>query len=269
MLGNHRRFQGNMPNNSLPSSQSTTSLASSFTSSVASSMLHATHPSNSSESDFMASDHSTSSSPSKASSPVHLSTHAFSLANMGQTYSRGLPHSLAVSATPSSFTRGPTVPRPDTSAKSKFKRVFGGGLKTSEEVLATASHMFGRNGKGKERDRAESSAPVGAKQRTLKLASNVFSGRKQSLSPTTPTSPGLPPPPPPPKRDALQFLNKPLPYGGDPNEQKGRTQARQHKTPEHSDDLRRADSSATYHARRSTGVGSSTPRPVSMAESLE
>lgn len=272
MLGNHRRFQGNMPNNSLPSSHSTTSLASSFSSSAASSMLHAAHPSNSSESDFMASDHSTSSSPSKASSPVHTSVRALPLVNMGQTYSR-VP--LAVSTVPPPPpSRGSSVTRADTSAKFKFKRVFGGGLKTSEEVLATASHLFGRNGKGKERDRGESSAPMGAKQRTLQLASNVFSGRKQSLSPTTPTSPGLPPPPPP-KRDVLQFLNKPLPSNSDPSEQwleHERIPGLQYRAQERPDDLRKSDFSVNHHTprpRSNSGMGSSTPRPVSMAESLQ
>jgi hypothetical protein len=284
-----------MPNDSLPSSQSSTSLASSFSSSAASSMLYAAPPSNSSESDFLASDHSTSSSPSKASSPVHPSTRALSLANMGQTYSR-VPHSLADSAVPPP-SKGFPLSRAETSAKSKFKRVFGGGLKNTEDVFATASHLFGRNGKGKERDRGGSSIPVGAKLRTLQLASTVFSGRKQSLSPTSPTSPDLPPPPPPPKRDVLSLLNKPLPFSNSTKElpigsptflgpnvsaaldfmraseeglEQGPVPTSQHKGP--SDDATKCDSSTnnyTPHRRPNSGVGSCTSRPVSMADSLQ
>ncbi|KII92354.1 hypothetical protein PLICRDRAFT_172457 [Plicaturopsis crispa FD-325 SS-3] len=197
-----------MPTPVDPSISSASSLSSSFSSSTGSSMLPATL-SNSSQSDIVTSDHPAYPAPTPgpytlAASRAPPRSSSVST-NMGQNFSRPQePPSHSSSPASRAIALGNTA----AATGLKLKRAFAGRRKPSNESIAQE-----RLAKGKEREDAHASQTAlvrgnrnhSAKQISLNLASQVFSGRKRLQQPISPDGT---PPAPPPKPVGLQARKK-------------------------------------------------------------
>ena len=213
--------------------------------------------------------------------------------SMGQVASRPqLTSTLSPSSAPSSL--GVSA----SNSGSRFKRALVGRRKKSDTVPPPSPRLD----KGKEPQIDESlhasagtpPRPLGAKQLTLQLAQHVFNKKSAPASPVM-SGLSLPPPPPPPKAahqpaassrltpintntdkrisvmatpspivPALDYIKKDEPadqVAFKENERKGLERL------ESKDVRRKSDSTLSLHTIRPS-IGSKTPRPVSLAESL-
>lgn len=276
------------------------SLSSSFSSSAASSMVPpATPPSHSgiSTADQLPSPPSTTFKnifgiPASSHRP-HSSSSSLS---MGQVVSRPqVTTSLSPSSIPSSLGASPS------NTGSRLKRAFGGRRKKSDTPTPSSPRLD----KAKEPQIDASlhgstgSAPrhLGAKQLTLQLAQHVFNKKSAPASPAMSGLSLLPPPPPPkhahqptassshltsistnidkrisimttssPIVPALDYMRKSDEHveqvGSKENERKDLERS------ESKDVRRKSDSTLSFHTIR-PALGSKTPRPVSLADSLQ
>jgi hypothetical protein len=229
---------------------------------------------------------------------------------MGQSYS-GQP------IAPSPVSKPPSLRNAPSSSGFKLKRVFG-SRKYSEDVSSPSSSIL-LKGRGRDQEQYDvfethsqtspvsSRPPVGAKQRTLSLASQVFSSKKPAPPPMSPRSPGLPPPPPP-KPSGWRMagnhvdgsrIHESLPEWRSPvlanaalspvspsthsaevqgqqgliedlTAQKMLTTHYEIEPGEETDDWRKSDSTVGQHnIRPNANVDAQVPRPVSTADSLQ
>ncbi|KAF8135562.1 hypothetical protein EV363DRAFT_1396040 [Boletus edulis] len=212
--------------------------------------------------------------------------------SMGQVASRPqVTTSLSPSSAPSSL--GITA----SSTGGRFKRALVGRRKKSDVVVPPSP----RPDKGKEPQIDESlhaaPRPLGAKQLTLQLAQHVFNKKSAPASPAM-SGLSLPPPPPPPKHadqpappssrltpintnidrrisvittsspivPALDYMKK----SDEPTERVAskENERRDVERLESKDVRRKSDSTLSLHTIRPT-LGSRTPRPVSITDSLQ
>ncbi|KAF8552504.1 RhoGAP-domain-containing protein [Imleria badia] len=218
--------------------------------------------------------------------------HSPSIPSMGQVASRPqLNTTLSPSSAPSSL--GVSA----SNSGGRFKRALVGRRKKSDTVPPPSPRLD----KGKEPQideslQASASAPprpLGAKQLTLQLAQHVFNKKSAPASPVM-SGLSLPPPPPPPKHahqpasrlmpintnidkrisvmttsspivPALDYLKK----GDEPTEQVAskENEWKDIERSESKDVRRKSDSTLSLHTIRPS-LGSKTPRPVSLVESL-
>ncbi|KAH7927497.1 RhoGAP-domain-containing protein [Leucogyrophana mollusca] len=308
MLGNnHQQSQVHTVHQNKQSfSMSSASLSSSFSSSAASSMLlPAVPPSISSQSDILTSDHSTSSPSATFKSlpggpaPSLPPPSSPPTSSMGQVYSRPQVPAASFSPSPVPSTLGGS----GSSTGFRFGRAFVGRRKKTE-VIGSSSASSHKSGKGKEPQSSDGSSiqvasgrhQLGAKQLTLQLASHVFSKKHSASSPASPAT-SLAPPPLPPKpgqsypssrlapvntnvdkrisiittsspslAPALDFLRR-AEEPGDLTASKENDRKDNEKL-DAKEIRRKSDSTMSHHTIRA-GFGTRTPRPVSMAESLQ
>lgn len=271
------------------------SLSSSFSSSAASSMVPLeTPPSHSSvpAADQLPSPPSTT---FKSIFGVPASNHhphpSSSTPSMGQVASRPQVPTFSPSSAPSSLGFSPS------NSGSRFKRALAGRRKKSDTVTPPSPRLD----KTKEPQIDDSlhasagSRPLGAKQLTLQLAQHVFNKKSAPASPAM-SGLSLPPPPPPPKHaqqpatpsrpapintnigrhisimttsspivPALDYMSR----SDEPLEQVASKESERKdlEKSESKDVRRKSDSTLSLHTIRPT-LGSKTPRPVSLAESL-
>lgn len=226
-----------------------------------------------------------------ASSYPHSSS---STPSMGQVVSRPqVTPTLSPSSAPSSLGVSASI------TGSRFKRALVGRRKKSDTVAPSSPRLD----KGKEPQIEESShtspvtapRPLGAKQLTLQLAQHVFNKKSAPASPVM-SGLSLPPPPPPKhvhqpaspssrlmpidtnidKRISIMTTSSPivpaLDYmkkSDEPTEQVAskENERKDFERSESRDVRRKSDSTLSLHTIR-PGLGSKTPRPVSLAESL-
>ncbi|KDQ57587.1 hypothetical protein JAAARDRAFT_193890 [Jaapia argillacea MUCL 33604] len=261
---------------------------------------HAAPPSHSSHSDIANVDRVASSLPCSPSSTQHSFAPPISFSPAPRSASISAPMGQTFSKSEPPVTYGSS---PATSASSKLKRAFVGRRKKSEDVFAGPSSLLDSRSQHTALSLVPSPStdsrriPSAAKQLTHLASStlNALSGKKSLPSPR---SSGLPPPPPPPKPIALQVL-KTEPVVVDisrvHHEPSGSSAAssvvtstsppegieqlerefvdREMKELEkdsQKEDWRKSDSTMASHSTiRPGGMGSRSPRPVSIAESLQ
>ena len=274
------------------------SLSSSFSSQVASFMVPpATPPSHSgtSSSDQLPSTPSTTFKnifgiPASSHRP-HSSSCTFS---MGQVVSRPqVTTSFSPSSAPSSLGFSPS------NAGNRFKRAFGGRRKKSDTIVPSSARLDKEEPQIDELLHGSTdTAPrqLGAKQLTLQLAQHVFNKKSAPASPAM-SGLNLPPPPPPPKhaqqptpssshlmpintnidkRISVMTTSSPiapaLDYMRTSDEHAEQVGSRENarrdlERSESKDARRKSDSTLSLRTIR-PALGSKTPRPVSLAESL-
>ncbi|KIK93054.1 hypothetical protein PAXRUDRAFT_536845 [Paxillus rubicundulus Ve08.2h10] len=308
MLASHHSTQDHQMTvqNKQSFSTSQASLSSSFSSSAASSMLlPAAPPSTSSQSDITTSDQFAS-APSTTLKSIfggpassHPPRSSPPTASMGQVVSRPQVNTaFPPSSAPSSL--GGAV----LNTRSRFKRAFVGRRKKSD-VVTPSSASSPKISRGKEPQSDDStcgstnssSRHIGAKQLTLQLAQHVFSKKHIGSAPASPAMSGLSltPPPPPPKHTkqpsscltpvntnvdkCVSVMTTSSPIGpaldymrrSDEHAEHIALKENERKDTERleSKEIRRkSDSTLSHHTIR-PGLGSKTPRPVSLAESLQ
>ncbi|KIJ67689.1 hypothetical protein HYDPIDRAFT_107154 [Hydnomerulius pinastri MD-312] len=304
MLATHHTTQDQREvQNQQSFSISQASLSSSFSSSTASSMLLPAAPlstsshSDTTTSDHLASAHSTTfKSISGGPVPSHPPRSSPPTSSMGQVVSRPqVTSTLPSSSTPSSLGNAAS------NTGSRFKRAFVGRRKKSD-VVTPSSASSPKSTRAREPHSDDSpygstnSAPRqlgGAKQLTLQLQ-HVFSKKHTGSAPASPAMSGLSLPPPPPPKHAQQLsLSLPssrlapvntnvdkrlsvmttsspiapaLDYMRRSDDHIEHVTAKENS--ESKEIRRKSDSTLSHHTIR-PGLGSRTPRPVSLAESLQ
>ncbi|KAF9227459.1 RhoGAP-domain-containing protein [Gyrodon lividus] len=278
-------------------------------SAASSMLLPAAPPSTSSHSDITTSDQVVSAPSTTFKSifggPAfsHLPRSSPPTSSMGQVVSRPqVTATFPPSSAPSSLGNAAS------NTGNRLKRAFVGRRNKSDGVTSSSAPSP-KISRGKEPESGDSpygstnSAPrqLGAKQLTLQLAQHVFSKKHSGSAPASPAmgSLSLPPPPPPPpkhtqqlslpslclapvntnidKRVSVMTTSSPivpaLDYMRKSDEHVGNIALKENerKDPERSESKeirRKSDSTLSHHTIR-PGLGSRTPRPVSLAESLQ